>query len=116
MLKTLILDGTNPLAKAKTSALELKDEEGQSETIHTAMNDEGGSKGVKEDSFSEEAGEMFYKNNYPEDSQISSVHTAEHIEHVIGQRKDLTSWMRETLHLHQRSFNENEVVGNFKRD
>ena len=62
---------------------------------------------------------LFYKNNYPYDTHesISSVHTDEHeaVER-LETRKDFTEWMRQSVVLNQRTFNENEVIGNFPRD
>lgn len=47
---------------------------------------------------------------------MSSVATNDHEDLQKGERKDLTAWLRESLQLNQRTFNENEVIGNFTRD
>ena len=73
--------------------------------------------GISEESY-EADDALFYKNNYPyvTEETISSVATNDHDELVKGDRKDLTAWLRESLQLNQRTFNENEVIGNFVRD
>ena len=73
--------------------------------------------GISEESY-EADDALFYKNNYPyvTEETVSSVATNDHEEIVKGDRKDLTAWLRESLALNQRTFNENEVIGNFVRD
>ena len=45
------------------------------------------------------------------------MHTDEHEQRTLdATRKDFTAWMRENVVLHQRNFNENEVLGSFPRD
>lgn len=44
------------------------------------------------------------------------MHTDEHEQRTLdATRKDFTAWMRENVVLHQRNFNENEVLGSFPR-
>ena len=74
--------------------------------------------GLSEESYCEDDA-LFYKNNYPYDTHesISSVHTNEHEQASrLDTRRDFTTWMRESVMLNQRTFNENEVIGNFPRD
>lgn len=75
--------------------------------------------GISEESYAEDDA-LFYKNNYPYDTHesISSVHTDQHEEPAskVETRKDFTQWMRESVVVNQRTFNENEVIGNFPRD
>ena len=73
--------------------------------------------GISEESYDADDA-LFYKNNYPyvTEETVSSVATNEHEEIHRGDRRDLTAWLRESLQLNQRTFNENEVIGNFVRD
>ena len=73
--------------------------------------------GISEESYLEDDA-LFYKNNYPyvTEETVSSVATNDHEDLQKGERKDLTAWLRESLQLNQRTFNENEVIGNFTRD
>ena len=74
--------------------------------------------GISEESYVEDDA-LFYKNNYPYDTHesISSVATDEHAApDRLDTRKDFTEWMRQSVVLNQRTFNENEVLGNFPRD
>ena len=62
---------------------------------------------------------LFYRNEYPynTDETISSIHTEQHDPPPkVEIRQDFTAWMRESLVVNQRTFNVNEVIGNFERD
>ena len=74
-------------------------------------------KAISEESFGDDDA-LFYNNNYPYDTHqsISSVGTSEHETINKGERKDLTAWLRENITINQRTFNENEIIGNFPRD
>ena len=76
--------------------------------------------GISEESYAEDDA-LFYRNNYPYDTHesISSVHTNEHEEQAASRmetRKDFTAWLRESVVINNRTFNINEVIGNFPRD
>ena len=73
---------------------------------------------LSEESYAEDDA-LFYRNEYPYDTHesISSVRTEE-LEPMpkTKMRQDFTEWMRESLAINQRTFNVNEVIGNFPRD
>lgn len=74
--------------------------------------------GLSDESFAEDDA-LFYRNEYPYDTHesISSVNTDE-LDPVekVEMRQDFTAWMRESVVVNQRTFNVNEVIGNFPRD
>ena len=109
--------------------MHLKENYGRSEpTTERTLSNQGSLKvsekdiingGLSEESYAEDDA-LFYRNNYPYDTHesISSVNTDQHdkLDSKLEFRKDFTQWMRESVVINQRSFNENECIGNLKRD
>jgi hypothetical protein len=125
LLKTLIIDGSNPNKGKRTmnETAAIKEDEMKDPSVSTVKNDqdevgpavEGN---ISEEEITESNESMFYRHNIPEPSEASTVRTDEHefAAKDLHEQEKFNKWLHCTVAINQREFNENMCLGNFKRD